>query len=108
MTMQDQSHCTATGFNTLENRSKPLVFKELRKLWEKLEPDLPFERGYYDETNTLLLDDTPYKALRNPVSLDDDLIFNLIKIFNIYLHFVYTALLTVSDFLSKILTVFLL
>ena len=66
--VQDQSHCTSTGLNTLENQSKPLVLKELRKVWEKVEPDLPFEKGEYDETNTLLLDDSPYKALRNPVS----------------------------------------
>lgn len=57
-----------TGFKTIENRSKPLVLKELKKLWEKLEPGLPWEMGDYDQTNTLLLDDSPYKALRNPVS----------------------------------------
>ncbi|KAL6995061.1 hypothetical protein U1Q18_005195 [Sarracenia purpurea var. burkii] len=62
----DQSHCTITGFNTVENRDKPLLLKELRKLWEKHEPDLPWERGEYNESNTLLLDDSPYKALRNP------------------------------------------
>ncbi|XP_062116739.1 uncharacterized protein LOC133830710 isoform X2 [Humulus lupulus] len=71
----DQSHCSATGTNTLENNNKPLVFKELRKLWEKLEPNLPWEIGEYDETNTLLLDDSPYKALRNP---DLEGIFGLI------------------------------
>jgi len=42
--------------------------KELRKLWEKLEPNLPWEKGDYNEANTLLLDDSPYKALVNPVS----------------------------------------
>ena len=68
MIMQDQSHCTRTGVNTIENKRKPLVLKELRKVWEKVEPGLPFEKGEYDETNTLLLDDSPYKALRNPVS----------------------------------------
>lgn len=52
---------------TLENKDKPLVLKELRKVWKKLEPDLPFEKGEYNESNTLLLDDSPYKALRNPV-----------------------------------------
>ncbi|KAF4382096.1 hypothetical protein F8388_001241 [Cannabis sativa] len=64
----DQSHCSATGANTLENYNKPLVFKELRKLWEKLEPNLPWKIGEYDEANTLLLDDSPYKALRNPAN----------------------------------------
>ncbi|XAR63818.1 Phosphoprotein phosphatase [Bertholletia excelsa] len=62
----DQSHCTETGYNTVEKRDKPMVLKELKKLWEKHEPDLPWERGEYNESNTLLLDDSPYKALRNP------------------------------------------
>ncbi|KAM7471230.1 hypothetical protein LguiA_009413 [Lonicera macranthoides] len=62
----DQSHCTETGFNTVENRDKPLLLKELKKLWEKHEVNLPWEKGDYNESNTLLLDDSPYKALRNP------------------------------------------
>ncbi|PON73642.1 FCP1 domain containing protein [Trema orientale] len=62
----DLSRCTATGFRTLENRHKTLVFKELRRLWEKHDPNLPWEKGEYNETNTLLLDDSPYKALLNP------------------------------------------
>ncbi|PIA63145.1 hypothetical protein AQUCO_00200875v1 [Aquilegia coerulea] len=62
----DQSHCTETGFNTVENDRKPLVFKELKKLWDKHEPNLPWEKGEYNESNTLLLDDSPYKALLNP------------------------------------------
>lgn len=65
--IQDQSHCTETGFNTVENRDKPLLLKELKKLWEKHEVNLPWEKGDYNESNTLLLDDSPYKALRNPV-----------------------------------------
>lgn len=62
----DQSQCTDTGFYTLENREKPMLLKELKRLWEKDEPGLPWERGDYNESNTLLLDDSPYKALRNP------------------------------------------
>ncbi|XP_028796600.1 ubiquitin-like domain-containing CTD phosphatase 1 [Neltuma alba] len=62
----DHSHCTPTSFATLENKHKPLVFKDLRKIWEKHDPDLPWEKGYYNESNTLLLDDSPYKALLNP------------------------------------------
>ncbi|XP_058723104.1 uncharacterized protein LOC131594926 [Vicia villosa] len=62
----NQSHCTTTKFSTVENRDKPLVLKELRKLWEKLEPGLPWEKGVFHESNTLLLDDSPYKALVNP------------------------------------------
>ncbi|KAK6925135.1 FCP1 homology domain [Dillenia turbinata] len=63
----DQSHCTNTGAYTLQNKNKPLVLKELNKLWEKHDPNLPWEKGAYDESNTLLLDDSPYKALRNPL-----------------------------------------
>ena len=60
------SHCTETAFKTLENKRKPLVFKDLRKIW--YDPNLPWEKGYYNESNTLLLDDSPYKALLNPVN----------------------------------------
>ncbi|KAH1246542.1 putative FCP1 y domain-containing protein [Glycine max] len=62
----NQSHCTKTKFSTVENIDKPLVLKEIRKLWEKAEPDLPWEKGEFNESNTLLLDDSPYKALMNP------------------------------------------
>ncbi|KAL6894111.1 hypothetical protein ACP4OV_008209 [Aristida adscensionis] len=62
----DMSKCTFTGVKTLENMHKPLVLKELRKLWNKEEPDLPWEGGEYSPSNTLLVDDSPYKALRNP------------------------------------------
>ncbi|KAI8541737.1 hypothetical protein RHMOL_Rhmol08G0085400 [Rhododendron molle] len=62
----DLSHCTGTGFKTLENKHKELVFKELRKLWEKHDPNLPWGKGYYNASNTLLLDDSPYKAILNP------------------------------------------
>nr|KJB40590.1 hypothetical protein B456_007G070300 [Gossypium raimondii] len=63
----DSSYCTTTRFKTLGNRYKPLVFKELRKLWRKSDPNLPWEKGYYNESNTLLIDDSPYKALLNPL-----------------------------------------
>ncbi|KAI8018973.1 hypothetical protein LOK49_LG04G03403 [Camellia lanceoleosa] len=63
----DISHCTGTGFRTLENKHKEVVFKELRKIWEKQDINLPWEKGYYNESNTLLLDDSPYKALLNPL-----------------------------------------
>jgi len=62
----DMSKCTFTGHKTLENMHKPLVLKELRKLWNKEDPDLPWEEGDYSASNTLLVDDSPYKALRNP------------------------------------------
>ncbi|XP_022860095.1 uncharacterized protein LOC111380694 [Olea europaea var. sylvestris] len=63
----DMSHSTHTGYKTLENVQKPLVMKQLKKIWEKDDPNLPREKGYYNESNTLLLDDSPYKALLNPV-----------------------------------------
>ncbi|KAH9610329.1 hypothetical protein KSS87_017169 [Heliosperma pusillum] len=62
----DRSRCTNTCFNTLEDKYKPLVLKELKKLWENKAICLPSQRGFYDESNTILLDDSPYKALCNP------------------------------------------
>lgn len=62
----DLSYCTQSNFRTLENKHKALVFKELRKVWESYDPGLPWEKGEFNESNTLLLDDTPYKALLNP------------------------------------------
>ncbi|KAJ1428089.1 HAD superfamily [Sesbania bispinosa] len=67
MPLINRSHCTTTEFSTVENREKPLVLKELWKLWEKVEPSLPWEKGEFNESNTLLLDDSPYKALMNPM-----------------------------------------
>lgn len=89
--VQDQSHCTVTKFATIENRNKPLVLKELRKLWDKLEPNLPWEKGVYNDSNTLLLDDSPYKALRNPVSQISGLIFSadFVHIWTVWLTSVY-------------------
>ncbi|KAL2920864.1 hypothetical protein RDABS01_012355 [Bienertia sinuspersici] len=62
----DLSYCTQSNFRTLENKHKALVFKELRKVWETYDPDLPWKKGEFNESNTFLLDDTPYKALLNP------------------------------------------
>ncbi|KAL8268510.1 hypothetical protein R6Q59_002308 [Mikania micrantha] len=58
-------HCIGTCFNTIENNEKPLLLNELKKLWEKQDPNLPWDRGVFDESNTLILDDSPYKALLN-------------------------------------------
>ncbi|KAG6517916.1 hypothetical protein ZIOFF_021315 [Zingiber officinale] len=62
----DQSKCTDTGCVTIDNIHKPLLLKELNKLWDKEDPDLPWEKGEYSASNTLLIDDSPYKALCNP------------------------------------------
>ncbi|KAF9607177.1 hypothetical protein IFM89_032399 [Coptis chinensis] len=39
--------------------------EELVKLWDKNDPNLPWERREYNESNTVMLDDSPYKALFN-------------------------------------------
>ncbi|PKA49729.1 hypothetical protein AXF42_Ash004270 [Apostasia shenzhenica] len=62
----DQSKCTPTGFSTIEDRHKPLFLKEMIKLWNKEEAGLPWEKGDYMPSNTMLVDDSPYKALCNP------------------------------------------
>ncbi|KAK6152631.1 hypothetical protein DH2020_012270 [Rehmannia glutinosa] len=63
----DMTHSTQTGSNTLENSRKPLVCKELRKIWDFDDPNMRWKKGDYNESNTLLLDDSPYKALLNPL-----------------------------------------
>jgi hypothetical protein len=52
-----------------DNKFKPLFLKELSKLWEKVKSDLPWDKGDYGPGNTLLVDDTPYKAILNPVRI---------------------------------------
>lgn len=73
--LQDLSKCTTTGFRTIENVHKPLVLKDLKKLWNKEDPDLQWEIGEYTSSNTLLIDDSPYKALCNPVSIPSSSVF---------------------------------
>ncbi|KAJ1442515.1 HAD-like superfamily [Sesbania bispinosa] len=63
----DGSHYTHTNHYSLHgNKQKKTVFKELKKIWEDSNSDLPWEKGTYNESNTLLLDDSPYKGLCNP------------------------------------------
>ncbi|ESQ47439.1 hypothetical protein EUTSA_v10028320mg, partial [Eutrema salsugineum] len=45
---------------------KDVVFKDLNKLWEEHEPNLPWKAGDYNKTNTVLVDHSPCKALLNP------------------------------------------
>ncbi|KAF9588305.1 hypothetical protein IFM89_008722 [Coptis chinensis] len=61
----DQSRCSTTGFYTVKNNVKPLMLKKLVKLWDKDDPNLLWKREY-NESNSLLLDDSPYKAFLNP------------------------------------------
>lgn len=78
--IQDQSKCTDTGYTTIENMHKPLVLKELKKLWNIEGHDLPWEKGEYSPSNTLLVDDSPYKAICNPVSMPAcSLTFGLVR-----------------------------
>jgi len=77
--MQDMSKCIDTRHKTLENSDKPLVLKELRKLWRKEDPDLPWKEGDYSPSNTLLVDDSPYKALRNLVFVETPPYVDLFK-----------------------------
>ncbi|KAF7818728.1 putative C-terminal domain small phosphatase [Senna tora] len=57
----DQSQCTDSGFKSLEKKTKPLFFKELKRVWRDVK-----KGGPYSEANTLFIDDEPYKALLNP------------------------------------------
>ncbi|XP_014495016.1 uncharacterized protein LOC106756932 [Vigna radiata var. radiata] len=57
----DQTHCTDSGYKSLEKRTKPLFFKEFNKMWENVKKSGPF-----NVSNTLLIDDKPYKAFLNP------------------------------------------
>lgn len=61
-----QSDCTDVGLKAPDNQFKPLFLKELSKLWGKVKGDLPWSIGDYGPFNTLLVDDTPYKAILNP------------------------------------------
>ncbi|XP_073057817.1 uncharacterized protein [Primulina eburnea] len=63
----NMSQSTQSGFKTLENIHKPLVCKELRKIWENDGCKFSWKKGRYNESNTLLIDDSPYKALLNPL-----------------------------------------
>ncbi|KDP43111.1 hypothetical protein JCGZ_27060 [Jatropha curcas] len=55
----DQKYCTDSGFKTSNDRHKPIFFKEMENLWDKYS-------GKYSSSNTLLIDDEPYKSLLNP------------------------------------------
>jgi len=53
----DQSYCEEIGLHPTDNQ-KPLFLKELGKIWSK------YPR--YNAENTLLIDDSYYKAVKNP------------------------------------------
>ncbi|XWS43474.1 hypothetical protein CRYUN_Cryun16bG0107200 [Craigia yunnanensis] len=62
----DQNECTNTGISSLEKKEKPIFLKELKKVWDKNWSSFLQHRDEYSASNTLLIDDTPYKALLNP------------------------------------------
>ncbi|KAG7546068.1 FCP1 homology domain [Arabidopsis suecica] len=64
----DQNKCTTTKFKTQEKNDKPLFLKDLRTVWDQFGTCTSCGKRKYDETNTLLVDDSPDKALCNPVS----------------------------------------
>ncbi|XP_071731012.1 uncharacterized protein [Rutidosis leptorrhynchoides] len=61
----DASKCTNSGFRTLEDKHKCIVFKDLSKIWNQNGPGNSWVKGSFHESNRLLLDDSPYKALLN-------------------------------------------
>ncbi|MCO5573340.1 hypothetical protein L7F22_027109 [Adiantum nelumboides] len=61
-----QSDCTDVGLKAPDNEWKPLFMKDLSKLWRKEKLNLPWSEGDFGPSNTLLVDDTPYKAVLNP------------------------------------------
>ncbi|RDX85435.1 hypothetical protein CR513_33380, partial [Mucuna pruriens] len=63
----DQDQCTNSGFRSLENKFKPLFFKEVNKVWDNVK-----KGGPYSASNTLLIDDKPYKAFLNTVIRSHD------------------------------------
>ncbi|XP_010509460.1 PREDICTED: uncharacterized protein LOC104785872 [Camelina sativa] len=54
----DQKKCTDSGFKTLENSKKPMFFKDLSKVFQSFND--------FSASNTIFIDDEPYKALLNP------------------------------------------
>ncbi|KAI7740027.1 hypothetical protein M8C21_025775 [Ambrosia artemisiifolia] len=63
--------CRNSGIATLEAKHKNVVVKDLRKIWDENGPRKFWVKGTFHESNTLLVDDSPYKALLNPNRLED-------------------------------------
>ena len=58
--LQDRLYCTKSTFHVPTRPDKKMVFKDLNKVWDQFRS--------FNAKNTLLVDDSPYKALLNPVS----------------------------------------
>ncbi|KAL2487253.1 Haloacid dehalogenase-like hydrolase (HAD) superfamily protein [Abeliophyllum distichum] len=61
-----QEECIDSGIQCLKKRLKPLFLKDLRQLWNKKYLDLPWRRGQYSWSNTLLICVDPPTSLLNP------------------------------------------
>ncbi|XP_076931115.1 uncharacterized protein LOC143596144 isoform X2 [Bidens hawaiensis] len=62
----DGCNCTDSGVGTLDVQYKNIVVKDLRKIWDEDGPNNKWVKGTFTESNTLLVDDSPYKGLLNP------------------------------------------
>ncbi|XVF55634.1 hypothetical protein PTKIN_Ptkin06aG0052200 [Pterospermum kingtungense] len=62
----DQNECTNTGISSLEKKQKPIFLKELKEVWDRDWSSSLRQTDEFSASNTLLIDDTPYKALLNP------------------------------------------
>ena len=58
-----QERCTDVGIAPSSTSTRPMFLKELKQVW-KLKRNTGLSQ--FNETNTLLIDDSPYKAIRNP------------------------------------------
>ncbi|XP_018479915.1 uncharacterized protein LOC108850973 [Raphanus sativus] len=54
----DQKHSTNSGFKTLKNSDEQMFFKDLSKVFQKFKE--------FSASNTILIDNEPFKALINP------------------------------------------
>ncbi|CAA2994305.1 Hypothetical predicted protein [Olea europaea subsp. europaea] len=61
-----QEECIDSGMACLKKRQKPLFLKDLTRLWDKKYLDLPWRKGQYSWSNTLLICVDPPTSLLNP------------------------------------------
>ena len=58
-----QERCSDVGIAPSSTSTRPMFLKELKHVW-KLKRNTGL--SHFNKTNTLLIDDSPYKAIRNP------------------------------------------
>ncbi|CDP08406.1 unnamed protein product [Coffea canephora] len=59
----DQSRCIVAKTRLKENADKKVMFKELKSVWA--------DYRSYNSSNTILVDDSPYKSFINSISIPD-------------------------------------